>query len=103
MKGHTRNIAGYICQSFLTEHNKLIEKYNNTWSTFTISIRKKLDSEPAVSGKYLTTKLNLIKVKQKHFPIMVKCKKNILIVFACRLISIDSILEKYGNYYPQIF
>ena len=32
MKGHTRNIAGYICQSFLTEHNKLIEKYNNTWS-----------------------------------------------------------------------
>ena len=87
---------------FLIEDVNLIEKCNTIWDKVSAGIKKEFDSKPVYNKKFLKTKIKsygdeATDFHSKEFP---KVDSN----HTCFLvISLDSPLNKYGNYYPQVF
>ena len=87
---------------FLIENDDLLEKYNTIWDKVSADIKKEFDSEPVYNKRFLKTKIKshgnevtdfyhkqITKVDSNHTYLVV--------------ISLDSTLDKDGNYYLQVF
>ena len=82
---------------FLFEDHDLLEKYNIIWDKVSANIKKELDREPVYNKKSLKTKIksdgdDLTDFYDKEIP-----KVDLAVI------SLDSALNKDGNYYPQVF
>ena len=99
----TKNFTGDVCLSFLIEDDKLLEKYNKIWDTFSNSIRKEFDSKPTLCVKYLTTKIKSYKSKTKTFFYNGKIPKRGSDCICLSLIFIDSIVKKMGTIILEYF
>ena len=82
--------------------DELLEKYNTVWDKVSGDIEKEFDSEPIYNKEFLK-----IKIKSNCDEVTDFCDKKIPKVdsnYTClAIISLDSALEKYDNYYPQVF
>ena len=61
IRGRAKNFGGYIRMSFLTEDDKLLQKYNKIWDNVCDSIKEEFHTEPVESEKYLRTKIKSCK------------------------------------------
>ena len=87
---------------FLIQDDDLLEKYNNIWDKVSTDIKKEFDSEPVYNKEFLKTKIKshgdeVTDFYDKKIP-KVDFSHTCLAV-----ISLDSALDKNGNYYPQVF
>ena len=87
---------------FFIEDGDLLQKYNTIWGKNSADIKKEFDSEPVNNKKLLRTKVKshgdeVIDFHNKEIP-KVDSSHTCLVV-----ISLDSALNKDGNYYPQVF
>ena len=98
-----KSFTGDVCLSFLIEDDKLLEKYNKIWDTFSNSIRKEFDSKPTLCLKYLTTKIKSYKSKTKTFFYNGKIPKRGSDCICLSLIFIDSIVKKMGTIILEYF
>ena len=87
---------------FLIEDDDLFEKYNTVCDKFSVYLKKEFDSEPVYNKNYLKTKAKshcdeVTNFYDKKIP---KLDTN----HTClAVISLDSVLKKDDNYYPQVF
>ena len=87
---------------FLIEDDDFLEKYNTIWDKVSANIKKEFDSEPVYNKKFLKAKIKSDgdKVTDFYDTENLKVDSN----HTClALISLDSVLNKYGNCYPQVF
>ena len=94
----------------LIKDDDLLEKYNTIWADiaqtwsqkFSADINKEIESEPGYNKKYLMTKLESCseEVTCFHDKKIPKVDSNHVCL---AVISLDSDLNKDGNYYPQVF
>ena len=86
---------------FLIENQDLIEKYNTIWDKASADIEKEFDDEPLYNNKILKTNIKshdeVTDFYDKEIP-KVDSNHNCLAIM-----SLDSALNKDGNYYPQVF
>ena len=61
IRGRAKNFGGYIRMSFLTEDDKLLQKYNKIWDNVCDSIKEEFRTEPVESEKHLRTKIKSCK------------------------------------------
>ena len=94
----------------LIKDDDLLEKYNTIWADtaqkwsqkFSADINKEFESEPGYNKKCLKTKLKSCSEEVTCFHD--KKIPNVDSNHAClAVISLDSALNKDGNYYPQVF
>ena len=87
---------------FLIEDDDLLKKYNTIWDKVSADIKKEFDSEPIYNKNFLNAKIKshgdeVTDFYDKEVP---KVDSN----HTClAVMSLDSDLKKYGNYYPQVF
>ena len=87
---------------FFIEDGDLLEKHNTIWDKVSADIKQKFDSEPVYNKIFLKTKIKshgdeVSDFYDKKIP---KVDSN----HTClEVISLDSALNKDGNYYPQVF
>ena len=87
---------------FFIEDGDLLEKHNTIWDKVSADIKQKFDSEPVYNKIFLKTKIKshgdeVSDFYDKKIP---KVDSN----HTClEVISLDSTLNKDGNYYPQVF
>ena len=87
---------------FFIEDGDLLEKHNTIWDKVSADIKQKFDSEPVYNKIFLKTKIKshgdeVSDFYDKKIP---KVDSN----HTClEIISLDSALNKDGNYYPQVF
>ena len=85
---------------FLIENQDLIEKYNTIWDKASADIEKEFDDEPVYNKKILKTNIKshgkVTDFYDKEIP-RVDSNHNCLAIM-----SLDSALNKDGNYYPQV-
>ena len=87
---------------FFIEDGDLLEKHNTIWDKVSADIKQKFDSEPVYNNIFLKTKIKshgdeVSDFYDKKIP---KVDSN----HTClEVISLDSALNKDGNYYPQVF
>ena len=87
---------------FFIEDGDLLEKHNTIWDKVSADIKQKFDSEPVYNKIFLKTKIKshgdeVSDFYDKKIP---KVDSN----HTClEVISLDSALNKGGNYYPQVF
>ena len=87
---------------FFIEDGDLLEKHNTIWDKASADIKQKFDSEPVYNKIFLKTKIKshgdeVSDFYDKKIP---KVDSN----HTClEVISLDSALNKDGNYYPQVF
>ena len=87
---------------FFIEDGDLLEKHNAIWDKVSADIKQKFDSEPVYNKIFLKTKIKshgdeVSDFYDKKIP---KVDSN----HTClEVISLDSTLNKDGNYYPQVF
>ena len=87
--------------SFWVEDDDLLEKYNTIWDKVSADIKKEFDSEPVYNKNILKSKIKfhcdeVTDFYNKEIP---KVDSN----HTClAVISLDSALNKDGNYYPQV-
>ena len=88
--------------NFLNENDDLLEKYNTIWDRVNVDIKKEFDSKPVYNKNFSKTKIKshsneVTDFYDKEIP---KVDSN----HTClAVISLDSALNKDGNYYPQAF
>ena len=82
MSAYSRDFDETKWISFLTNDNKLLEKCNEIWDKISNVIKKGSDSDPVYNEKYLKTNKILWRISQYNFFIMMKCQKNVIILFA---------------------
>ena len=87
---------------FLIEEDDLLEKYNTIWHKVRADIKNKFDSEHVYNKQFLKTKVKsygdeVTDFYDKEIP-KVDSNHTFLAV-----ISLDSALNKDGNYYRQVF
>ena len=86
---------------FLIENQDLIEKYNTIWDKASADIEKEFDDEPLYNNKILKTNIKshdeVTDFYDKEIP-KVDSNHNCLAIM-----SLDSALNKDGNYYSQVF
>ena len=86
---------------FLIENQDLIEKYNTIWDKASADIEKEFDDKPLYNNKILKTNIKshdeVTDFYDKEIP-KVDSNHNCLAIM-----SLDSALNKDGNYYPQVF
>ena len=86
---------------FLIENDELLEKNNTVWDKVSADIKKEFDSEPFYNIHFLKTKIKshgdeVTDFYNKEIP---KVNSN----HTCLgVISLDSAINKDGNYYPQV-
>ena len=87
---------------FFIEDGDLLEKHNTIWDKVSADIKQKFDSEPVYNKIFLK-----IKIKSHGDEVSDFYDKKIPKVdsnHTClEVISLDSALNKDGNYYPQVF
>ena len=87
---------------FFIEDGDLLEKHNTIWDKVSADIKQKFDSEPVYNKIFLK-----IKIKSHGDEVSDFYDKKIPKVdsnHTClEVISLDSTLNKDGNYYPQVF
>ena len=86
---------------FLIEDDDLLEKYNTIWDKVSPDISKKFHSDPVYNKNYLETKIKSHgdEVTDFHDEKIPKLNSN----YTClAVISLDSVLNKDYNYYPQV-
>ena len=87
---------------FWIEDDDLLQKYNTIWDEVSPGIKKEFDSEPVSNENFLKTKIKshgdeVTDFYNKKIP---KVDSN----HTClAVISLDSVLKKDNNYYPQVF
>ena len=87
---------------FFIEDGDLLEKHNTIWDKVSADIKQKFDSEAVYNKIFLKTKIKshgdeVSDFYDKKIP---KVDSN----HTClEVISLDSALNKDGNYYPQVF
>ena len=87
---------------FLIEDDVLLEKCNTIWDKISADIKKEFDSEPVYNKYYLKTKIKSHGNEVTDF--YDKKIRNLDSNHTClAVISLDSALQKDGNYYPQVF
>ena len=87
---------------FLTENDVVLEKYNTIWDKVSADVKKEFHSEPVYNNFFLKTKRKSYGDEVTDFYL----KKNLKMDFyhtCLSVISLDSALNKDGNYYPQVF
>ena len=99
-------VKGYDVQTkwmyFWIEDDDLLQKYNTIWDEVSPDIKKEFDSEPVSNENFLKTKIKshgdeVTDFYNKKIP---KVDSN----HTClAVISLDSVLKKDNNYYPQVF
>ena len=87
---------------FLIENGDLLEKYNTIWDKVSADIKNTFDSEPVYNKNFLKIKIKshgneVTDFYDKEIP-KVDSNHSCLVV-----ISLDSALNKDGNYYTQVF
>ena len=87
---------------FLIENDDLLEKNNTIWDSVSNDIKKEFDSEPVHNKNFLKTKIKshgdeVTDFYDKEIP---KVDSNHT---SLAVISLDSALNKDGNYYMQAF
>ena len=87
---------------FFIEDGDLLEKHNTIWDKVSADIKQKFDSEPVYNKIFLK-----IKIKSHGDEVSDFYDKKIPKVdsnHTClEVISLDSAVNKDGNYYPQVF
>ena len=86
----------------MIEDDELLEKYNTVWDKASLGIRKEFDRELFYNKIFLKTKIKFHGDKITNF----YDKKNPEADsnYTClAIISLDSVLNKDGNYYSQVF
>ena len=84
------------------EDDDLLKKYNTIWKKVSADIEKEFDSEPVYNKEFLKTKIKshgdeVTDFYDKKVP---KVDPN----HTClAVITLDSVLKKDDNYYPQVF
>ena len=99
VKSHDGQTNWMYC---LIEDDDLLGNYNTPWNRVSADIKKEFDSEPAYNKNLLKTKVQSHgdKVTDFYDKEIPKLDSN----HTClAVISFDSALNKYGNYYPQVF
>ena len=97
MSEYRRDFDKTECMSFMMKDEKLLEKYNEIFSSI---IKKEFDSEPVYNEKYLTTKIKSFNGKiNTNFHNNKIPKEDSQYIFLS-LIFIDSFYIKDKNYYP---
>ena len=86
---------------FLVEVDGLLEKYNIIWDKVRSNIKKKIDSEPVYNKNYLKTKIKFCGDETTDFHDKEIPKVNSNLPFLA-VISLDSALNKDGNYYLHV-
>ena len=82
------------------EDNDLLEKYNTIWDKVSADIEKEFDSKP-VYNKFLKMKIIFYSDEATYFH---KGSLEVDSNLTClAVISLDSPLNKDGNYYPPVF
>ena len=86
---------------FLIEGDDLLEKYNTIWDKISADIKKEFDREHVFNKNYLKTKIKsycneVTDFYDKNIP-KLDSNHNCLAVM-----SLDSALQKYDNYYWQV-
>ena len=78
----------------------LIRKYNTVWDKINPDIKEKFDYEPVYKKKKLKTKIksHVDEVRDFYDKQISKVDYNTCLA----VISLDSVLEKDENYYPQL-
>ena len=66
---------------FFVKYDELLEKYNDIWEKVKISIKKKFDSEPVYSEKYLKAKIKCYNRKISINLHKIKYQKKVLSLF----------------------
>ena len=87
---------------FFIENDYLLEKYNTIWDKVSTDIKKELDSDPIYNKNFLETKIKSHRNEVSDFydKEIPKVDSN----HTClAVISLDSALNKDGNYNPQAF
>ena len=86
---------------FSIEDNDLLKKYNTIWDKVSADIKKEFDSAP-VYNKFLKMKIKFYgdEVTDFYDKEIPKVDSNLTCI---AVISLDSTLNKNGNYYPQVF
>ena len=84
---------------FLIENDDLLEKCNTFWDEISADIKKEFDSEPVHNKNFLKTKIishgdEVTDFYDREIP---KVDSNHICL---TVISLDSALNKDGNYYP---
>ena len=86
---------------FEDEEDQLLEKYNTIWHKVSADIEKKFNNEAICSKRFLKTKVKFYGDEAADFH-----DKKIATVdsnHTClAVISMDSALNKDGNYYPEV-
>ena len=87
---------------FWIEDDDLLQKYNTIWDEVSPDIKKEFDSEPVSNEIFLKTKIKshgdeVTDFYNKKIP-KVDYNHTCLAV-----ISLDAVLKKDNNYYPQVF
>ena len=88
---------------FLIENDDLLEKYNTIiWDKVSADIKNEFDSEPVQNKKFWKTKIisHGEEVTDFHDKKIHKMDSNNTCL---AVISLDSALNKDGNYYSQVF
>ena len=88
--------------NFSIEDHDLLKKYDTIWDKVSADIKKEFDSEPVYSKDFLETKIKFHGNEFTDFydEEIPKAYSN----HTClAVISLDSALNKDGNYYPQVF
>ena len=97
MSEYRRDFDKTECMSFMMKDEKLLEKYNEIFSSI---IKKEFDSEPVYNEKYLKTKIKSFNGKiNTNFHNNKIPKEDSRYIFLS-LIFIDSFYIKDKNYYP---
>ena len=98
-------VKGYDGQTkwmyFLIEDDDLKQKYNTIWNKVSADIKEEFDNELVYNKEFLITKIKshgdeVTDFYDKKIP---KADSS----YTClAVISLDSALKKYDNYYPQV-
>ena len=88
---------------FLIKSDELLEKHNEIWKKIQNSIKKKLDSKPVYTEKYLKTKIKSYNGKIKTNFHNNKIPREGSQFICLSTILIDSFFRTSKNYYPQVF
>ena len=89
--------------SFLIKDDNFLKKHDEIWEKLTKGIKKRFDSEPVYSEKYLETKIKYYEGKTNTNFNSDKIPKEGSQCICLSVILIDSVFRTGKNYYSQAF
>ena len=100
---YVRNYDGQTKWMYvLIEDDDVLQKYDTIWDKVSADIKKEFDSEPVYNKNFLKTKITLHGDEVTDFYDK-KLPKLDLNHTCLAVISLNSALKKYENFYPQVF